>query len=168
MIFGEITFGQQFGSFAWALLMGAVVCVVYDLLRAWRRVRRSSPLWVNVQDVLFFALAALAEFCLCIVRCRGRVRMFVVVAVLLGAAVARFLFSDAVLAAVSALLRALFSVAQWCKRRIFAPVLQFVTWFAKKCLKIGRFIAKKVKNILQKARGLMYNKQDRQEGDNSR
>ena len=154
MIYGEITVGQQLGTFGLAALLGGIICTAYDLLRAWRRAARTARWAINLQDALFFALAAVAIYCLCLVRCQGRVRLFVPAGVAVGFAVTRFLLSDLVFGAAAAVMG--------FTRRLLGAVLRPMDKFVRAAIPAAakkiNIIAKKVKNILKRAKALVYNK----------
>lgn len=154
MIFGEITFGQQLGTFGLAVLLGSAVCFLYDLLRAWRRTARTTPVVINVQDALFFALVGVAIYCLCLVRCQGRVRMFVPIGAAVGFALARFLISDMVMGAAALLL----GLVKRLLTAVLRPIGKFVRVVVPAAAKKINILAKKVKNILKRAKALVYNK----------
>lgn len=154
MIYGEISFGQQLGTFGLAVLLGGAVCVLYDLLRGWRRAARTRRGVVNLQDTLFFALAGAAVYCLCLVRCQGRVRLFVPIGAVVGFAAVRFLFSHLVMGVSSLLLGLVIRLFG----AIWRPIAKFVRVALPAAAKKINILAKKVKNILKRVNVLVYNK----------
>ena len=89
----------QLVTFAHAALLGAVCAVVYDLLRSVRLLRRRSVLLTHALDGVYAALVLLAVFLFALRRGEGELRLYMLLAMALGAI---FYF-----AALSALLRPL-------------------------------------------------------------
>lgn len=89
----------QLTTFAHAALLGTVCGVVYDLLRSVRLLRRRSALLTHALDGLYAAAVLLAVFLFALRRGEGELRLYMLLAMALGAV---FYF-----AALSALLRPL-------------------------------------------------------------
>lgn len=70
--------------FLYALLLGGVIGVLYDVFRVSRVAFRLSWLLVLLQDILFFLLAALLLWRYFLLQSSGEVRIFAVLGVLLG------------------------------------------------------------------------------------
>ena len=60
----EIEAAGQFGAAGLAFVLGAALCLFYDLQRLDRFVFRRGVWFIAVQDVLFWAVAGVAVFCL--------------------------------------------------------------------------------------------------------
>lgn len=75
----------QLVTFAHAALLGAVCAVVYDLLRSVRLLRRRSVLLTHALDGVYAALVLLAVFLFALRRGEGELRLYMLLAMALGA-----------------------------------------------------------------------------------
>ena len=75
----------QLVTFAHAALLGAVCAVVYDLLRSVRLLRRRSVLLTHALDGAYAALVLLAVFLFALRRGEGELRLYMLLAMALGA-----------------------------------------------------------------------------------
>ena len=75
----------QLVTFAHAALLGAVCAVVYDLLRSVRLLRRHSVLLTHALDGVYAALVLLAVFLFALRRGEGELRLYMLLAMALGA-----------------------------------------------------------------------------------
>lgn len=75
----------QLVTFAYAALLGAVCAVVYDLLRSVRLLRRRSVLLTHSLDGVYAALVLLAVFLFALRRGEGELRLYMLLAMALGA-----------------------------------------------------------------------------------
>ena len=70
--------------FLGAVLLGAVLGAVYDIFRA-VRLSFKNPGWlVFFEDLLFMFLSGLAYYSFCVELCRGQIRFFALVGVIIG------------------------------------------------------------------------------------
>lgn len=58
----KVTFGVDLGYFLWSLVLGAVLALLYDVLRSGRRLVPGSVLRVNLEDVFFVLFAGVLFF----------------------------------------------------------------------------------------------------------
>ena len=75
----------QLVTFALAALLGAVCGVVYDLLRSVRLLRRRSVLLTHMLDGVYVTLVPLAVFLFALGRGEGELRLYMLLAMVLGA-----------------------------------------------------------------------------------
>lgn len=80
----EIHSGVQAVTFAAALLLGALLSFVYDLIKSVRVYYKHGALAVFAEDFLFFAFSALVTFCLYIFTTEGQPRSYVYFAIASG------------------------------------------------------------------------------------
>ncbi len=128
---GYIDVSYQAVTFALSLVLGAVLCVMYDLMRVLHKTLVKGFFEVLVCDILYFGLAAVVTFCFLVIRCEGSVRAFVLVGQILGFIAVRFTLSRFVL-----------SVGVW----IFTVISKIFKKFGLVVLSILR----KLKNFLKK------------------
>lgn len=67
-----------------ALLCGAVITVVYDLLRIFRRVISHGNFWIGVEDFIFWIWTAFWVFSVLYRENDGNLRMYTIAAMVLG------------------------------------------------------------------------------------
>ncbi|MEG2086837.1 MAG: spore cortex biosynthesis protein YabQ [Angelakisella sp.] len=79
-----ISISAQTETFLAAMLLGLLTGVGYDVLRVCRKVIVHGWLMLLAEDFLFFTATALLLFCYFLERCRGEVRLYVMVGLLLG------------------------------------------------------------------------------------
>lgn len=94
----EIEAAGQFGAAGQALALGALLCLFYDLQRLDRFVFRRGPWFVAVQDVIFFAVAGIAVFCLLLLATNGQPRGYIFLLLTLGFLAVRVTLSRFVMA----------------------------------------------------------------------
>ncbi len=95
---------QETMVFLTAVLHGALLALVYDLLRALRRVFAHSLAAVSAEDFLFWIAAGFLTFCLLFQETDGVIRGYVVVGAALGVILYRNLFGHLVLRVVTGIL----------------------------------------------------------------
>ena len=139
----EITFFSQMTGFLLAVGMGAALCLVYDLFRIVRIAAPPGRIGAFAQDVLWFAIAAVVTYLLCLARCKGEVRSFIIAAARRIIKVTRRAFH-----AVTGAVKKAFS-------RFAMPVISKIS---EKIKKIIYQIAKKPKKALRRRMPLLYNR----------
>ncbi|MCD8216530.1 MAG: spore cortex biosynthesis protein YabQ [Clostridiales bacterium] len=120
MLYGEII--KQAQLFGQAVGIGAVLLLLYDLLRIWRRIVRHRIVGMAVEDLLFWLFCALWLFGFMYRQNDGVIRGFII----LGAAAGMFLYSILlsrwVVKAGTALLGGFFRIAGRVLRVATAPL----------------------------------------------
>lgn len=89
----EINIGWQVVSFLYALLVGAVWALFFDLFRALRRVTSHSGFLTFIEDLFSFLIFTFVTFMLLMARCNGEVRGFIIVGEGLGFIIYRLTLS---------------------------------------------------------------------------
>ncbi len=69
--------------------MGAALCLLYDLFRILRLVFSSGKAVAFAEDVLWFSVAAIATYMLCLARCNGEVRSYIIIGEIIGFIICR-------------------------------------------------------------------------------
>ncbi len=81
-------------AFAVSLLYGAALCVIYDIMRLLHRRGVRSPVAVFLLDILFWATAAAATFCLALLYAGSHMRFYLIAGEFIGFVIFRLLLSD--------------------------------------------------------------------------
>lgn len=146
---GYIDVSAEAVTFLLSLALGAVLCVLYDVVRVLHCVSVRGFFEVLVTDILFWIFAAFLTFCFLILRCQGTVRGYVIFGAALGFFIVRITISKYFMIGVTAVLRFLrkiYGAFSGMLRRMLAPV--------SKMLKKIQIVLKKV---LKDRIKLLYN-----------
>ncbi len=146
---GYIDVSYQAVTFALSLLLGAVLCMLYDVVRALHKTYIQGFFEVLVCDLLYFGVSAVITFCFLVIRCQGSVRFFVLVGQLIGFMAVRLTLSRWFLVVAVRILK-IFSYIFGFFGSITVSIMRKLKKFLEKML----FCAKKV---LQPKCKLLYN-----------
>lgn len=80
----EININNQIITFGLSLCVGAVLCAIYDMLRAWRKVEFNSFMTVFITDIIFWVFSAFVTFIFLMARTNGEIRGYVILGALVG------------------------------------------------------------------------------------
>ena len=138
-----------------AMLGGIVLCTVYDILRTVRYAVRHKSYVVFFEDILFAFISAMLTFFILYTRVQGEVRAFVIASEFLGFLLMRLTFSRIFMKGTKCAVRLVKKINLFIKTRIMKPISEY---FGKISEKVSKFFAKIIKNMLQRVRGLLYNK----------
>ncbi len=119
----EIHSTSQVGSFLASLLVGAGLCLFYDLFRLDRILFRRSKAAVFCADLFFWVVAAFSLFCLLLLTTNGQLRGFIFLGAIFGFFLWRFTVS-----------RLLFR----CKESLKRGVRVWRRWYAKGVVFLAR------------------------------
>ena len=153
----EITFLNQSFTFCIALAVGVALCLVYDLFRVLRMAVRTSKAGVFVEDVLYWAVCGLVTLCLCIVRCTGEIRGFVLAGELLGWLICRVTLSRLIMRGALAVIGFFRKLLRGVYRALLRPVGRMFGRFVRFVAKTAGKLEKIVKKFLQRPLKLLYN-----------
>ncbi|MEE1314801.1 MAG: spore cortex biosynthesis protein YabQ [Faecalimonas sp.] len=77
--------GQEAAIFLSACLNGILLCLVYTVIRMFRRLIRHSLFWISVEDLFFWIGSGIYLFLEMYRTCDGNIRWYFVLGVLIGA-----------------------------------------------------------------------------------
>lgn len=155
---GEITFAGQTASLLIAAVMGAALCLLYDLFRILRMAFPPGKVTAFFEDVLWFVAAAAATYMLCLARCKGEVRSYIIIGEIIGFVLFRMTVSRLIMLAARPSVRAVkrfFRLIKGLIIRIFTPIAKKLT---EKIKKITAKTGKKEKKHLRSRISLLYNR----------
>ncbi len=151
----EISNYDQVNTFLLSVILGGLCCVIYDILRALRKVCLNSFWAITIGDILLWIFYAFVTFIFLIARTNGEIRVYVLLGELTGfilfrISISKFLFSA---------LKFIFVKTAVLNHKICE--LLFVIYTKIECLAMqaGKFalkILKRVKKLLKNARKLLY------------
>lgn len=106
-----------------SLLFGSGFCLLYDLIRAWRRTKNCGVIAVFVQDIIYFFFIAFITFLLLLAFSKGEIRAYILLGILVGFLLWNFLISRYFCKAVMKLFSFLYKIFAFfkqlfCKMRV--------------------------------------------------
>ena len=155
---GEITFfGQTSGLFS-AIVTGVVLCLVYDLMRIFRLAVPPGKVLAFFEDVLWFFIAAVVTYLVCLAECNGEVRGYVLIGEIIGFLICRLTISRGIMTAARPTIRAAKKIIRRVKTKFLRFLKPFVSGIREKIKKILHETRKKGKKHLHRSRRLLYNR----------
>ena len=148
----EISNYNQLISFLLSICLGAIFCMAYDVLRAFRRVFSNSFLAVTIQDILIWVLYAFTTFIFLISQTNGEVRGYVLFGEGIGFCIFRISISKLWLLLLQYFFLGISGVLRSVRgllARIYASLGQKTLIFKKGLIEIGKSIKKLLKNMLR-------------------
>jgi len=148
----ELQYGVKVGYFLWSLVLGMVLCLIYDFVRSGRRLAKLSAFWVTLEDGLFLLLAGILLFWVAYDKNGGSLRWQGFLGVALGAAGYYFVFrnrvvnltvriTESVICAAVRLVRVLLIPVQVVYRILAKPFL-VIAWYSRKSVSKAERILK--------------------------
>jgi spore cortex biosynthesis protein YabQ len=151
----------DFITFGISVLLGIALCLIYDFFRVLRMSFSPSTAVIFIEDILYALICASLTFSLLLLRCSGKMRLYVFAGELIGFLLCRFTVSRVIVFVFSKIISAVKSLIFWIDKRFIKPLFTFIYSIIcrfSNCLKI---ISKKVsifaKKALQRGRELLYN-----------
>ena len=151
----EISAYNQTISFVLSLCLGALFCVLYDVVRAIRKVCLNSFWAVFFTDILIWLLYAFVTFIFLVARTNGEIRGYILVGelggfILFRISISRLLFSAVCFVFIKAV--AVKRMISGCIRRFYIKIddLGFKIWQG-----LSKFL-KSVKKLLKNTFKLLY------------
>ena len=146
----EINIGHQVFSFLISLAAGTVMCLFFDILRAFRWHFRIGRAGVFLLDVFYFVVMGIATFCLFLGLTGGQLRGFVFIGEAAGFAICRVTLSGFFFKFVKAIFIGFSFTTKLFLKWIIAPLKSFLsktrTFFKKLLTKLPLFKKKGLKN----------------------
>ena len=84
---------EQVYIFLWSVLIGAIMGVIFDFFRAWRRNGNTRNIIVYVQDIIFWFIVAIIIITSSFILNNGELRGYMLIGYLLGALLYMLLLS---------------------------------------------------------------------------
>lgn len=155
----EIHSSDQAVTFLWSIVLGALLCLFYDIFRAKRVTVKSGALVVALQDIFFWFVSAVITFIFLLSRTNGQLRFFVFVGMIIGFFICRFTVSRLWMVPFVFLFRG----AAFMKDKIYALYIVILTRltavfgrFFTLCVEFFKNMLKLRKKLLKKRGGVLY------------
>lgn len=146
---GYIDVSFEVASFGLSILLGAVFCVLYDVLRVLHKTYVKGFLEVLVTDFIYWIVVSFSTFCFLILRCKGNFRTFVIIGIALGFFIIRVTVSKYILK--------VFTVVFKFLRLVFGKISAIMGTIIHRFAKIIKKIANVIKKCLKDKPKLLYN-----------
>ena len=151
----------DFLTFLWCVILGATLCMLYDLFKSVRLAVRLRGISLFFLDLLYFILAAILTFFMMLVRCFGEVRWFILAGELLGFVLMRLLCRERLSRLLAGWIGRGIRGVRWIRDRLIVPARWwFYRMFCRIAGGIWRVIKKLgifLKKVLHPAGKLLYN-----------
>ena len=161
--------GGQITAFLYSLLLGAVLCLFYDIIRATRKAGADSFFAVFIGDILFWIISAVAVFIFLVSVTNGEIRGYI----LFSAAVGFMLYRFTVGKPVFFVLCFIFSFVSGIMNKLSIAVARFCCSFEKKItVLLGKTslilkgCASTVKKLLKSVRHMLYTDKNKKDTEN--
>lgn len=133
-----------------SILSGAIILIVYDVIRIFRRIIKHSKILVAVQDILFWIISGIFIFIMMYRENNGDIRGFSIMGMIIGMVVYNQLLSNPVVNVSTTVV----SKVIWCIKKVimtilfpFRKILSFIFRHLKRFL---HFIKRKTRKLLIK------------------
>lgn len=160
----EISVGDQLLTVVYSICLGIILCVCYDVLRAFRRAMGSGAVAIFIGDIFYFIISAFAVFLFLLARTNGEIRGYVLVCALSGFVLCRVTLSRVLIIPVTFLLSFVVRFLRMLGYYILKFLFSFGDYlmrFSKKSLKKAKCALKTLKKLLKSTRQLLYTKQNK-------
>ena len=138
----EISVNDQILTFLYSLVLGILLCIFYDVLRAIRKTGSSSYFSVLAGDIIFWIVNSFVTFIFLLSRTNGEIRGYVLVSMLLGFIVCRLTFSKLIFSVLVAVIGFV--------RRILSRIIGVINGFTDKTASIITKFTEKIIKIIKK------------------
>ena len=139
----EIHSSHQLLTFLFAIVLGLLFCLLYDIFRALRVAVHFSNIAIAVQDILFWAVCAFLNFLFFLARTSGEIRLFVIIGIVIGFLVCRVSVSRIIFPALCFVFKKTRSFLRLINRGYAALLSRFLHLSRT----LGSFFAKRYQNI---------------------
>lgn len=159
----EIHVNDQTLTFLYALIGGAALCLVYDLIRAVRANTAKRKILETAVDIVYWIAAAFATFLFLLARTNGEIRGYAIAAEFAGFIVMRKTMSRLIFPALSFVARTafrLFGAVRHALKAVFDKISVFSSRLFRKIAEIAKNVIKSIKKLLKNISGMLYTKKN--------
>ena len=111
-----------------AVCSGALITLVYDILRIFRRIAAHGNIWIGIEDFFFWIWTALWVFSVLYRENDGSLRMYTIFAMVMGMFFYHQTISDPLVRWVSKLLRKILDILLYPLKKIKAGIIMMLKW----------------------------------------
>ncbi len=157
----EIDIKDQALTFLYSIVLGFLLCTLYDIFRSLRKAVPHGRIAVFFEDILFFIISAFITFLFLLARTGGGLRGYVFIGILTGFVAFRLTLSRVVYFILSTVFAGVYRFSGFLNGKI----ADFIEWFGQKILLFFIFCTKKIKKgvktlkkLLKSGADLLYTK----------
>jgi len=162
----EIDIENQLLGIVAAIILGTVLCVLYDIFRSHRKIFKAGILLASVEDILFWLISAVFTFTYFLIFTNGEIRGYLLLCEFLGFILCRKTLSSFFYRLFGFIFKMLKIVFR--KTEEILSILADKTFiFLKKILKILKKALNCLKKLLKSVRLMLYTKKNNNSTGNS-
>lgn len=164
----EISVSGQVAAFLFSLVLGAVLSLVYDIIRVTRKIGLDSFAQVFIGDVLFFSVSAVVVFIYLVGVTNGEIRGYVIFSVAIGFALYRFTVGRAIfylLCKFSLFLSCIFKLLSGFLFKFFSFCEKPVDFAVSKVSSLGVRGFNIIKKLLKNISSMLYTTKDKRKAE---
>ncbi len=147
----------QVVSFLLSILLGAVFCIMYDLLRSLHKLYIKGFAEVFVLDLLFWFVCAIITYLFLVIYCNGIVRGFVVIGALMGFLAVRIILSKYILLIFTFVLKFIMGILHFVCAKIVGILVPINKYLKKYILKVKKCLHMLVKVMYNQLKIKVFN-----------
>ena len=147
----EMYYKIDIGYFLWSLLLGVVMAVGYDVIRAFRKIVKNSTFSVNFADIIFIIISAFLIFFLAFDKNKGELRWYGLTGVCIGFISYRCIFKSSIVKffllfyeSIMKLIVFIINIILFPVRiiyRILAKPIYVIGWYTSQGIKKAKMVA---------------------------
>lgn len=148
----EISNRSQISSFLYAIILGVIFALLYDIFRAFRLAKSSGTINVFFQDIIYFVIISILTFIFLLSTTKGEIRAYIILGTLLGFFISKLTLSKYFVSFLNFIFKTFSKV-------LYTLSLRFYKMADKIYLIIKKFCRNSVKCFkkgLKKASSLLY------------
>ncbi|MBE5040253.1 spore cortex biosynthesis protein YabQ [Ructibacterium gallinarum] len=147
----ELSYHIGIAYFLWSLLAGSVLALLYDVLRAVRKMAGGSGFSVNTEDILFFLFAGIILFWMAFYKNGGQLRWQGFLGTVAGFIIYRCIFRDFITNAMIRFCGIFINILTWILKMVLLPLRLVYRIIKKPFVVVGWY----TRQSAQKAEGAM-------------
>ena len=165
----EISVSSQAQTFIYALLLGAILCFIYDLIRATRFLGADSFVAVFIGDVFFWLVSAITVFIFLVATTNGEIRGYVLWSSAVGFLLYRFTIGKIAFKPIRALfcfIARLIKNASNILARFCLFIEKYLNQFFVNVIVFLKAVLAAIKKVLKNVHCLVYTNRDKNQAGN--
>lgn len=160
-LFLDILITKQLLYFAESILIGFLLCFIFDIFKILRLTIKHCYTLIFLEDLIFFIISAIITYSFMVNVSFGQIRFFIITGELIGFVLFRFLISKFIIAIFLFIINTLKKIIKFIFKIFFVPVYKIIYKFLHYIFKAifntlitkNKILKKLLKNILD----LVYN-----------
>ncbi len=159
----EINNGFQALSFLYSIIIGIILAVFYDILKAIRISFKISDFAVFLTDIIYYIISAVASFCFFLSVSDGEIRFYILFGFVIGFLIWRITVSKFFIIILKYLFSLIFKINKFLSDKIygfFDAFFSFTVGISKKAIIFLKNSENTLKKLLKKTKDMLYTKQE--------